>query len=165
MLQVYQVQKCHSLYNHSSENEMIGSLYVFFYILYNTIATDTMLNPTICLFVLWAVYKPPCWISMTDSKIVYSSPTQFLGSRIILQILYCCSVHFLAEKKWYELKGMFVQTQETSLTLTSFTYIFTNFLFIRHAMSLVVIILKTRLGCFYVTAILSWGYGWGWAGA
>ena len=20
----------------------------------------------------------------------------------------------------------------------------------------------TRLGCFYVTAILSWGYGWGW---
>ena len=21
---------------------------------------------------------------------------------------------------------------------------------------------KTRLGCFYVTAILSWGYGWGW---
>ena len=23
----------------------------------------------------------------------------------------------------------------------------------------------TRLGCFYVTAILSWGYGWGWAEA
>ena len=21
---------------------------------------------------------------------------------------------------------------------------------------------NTRLGCFYVTAILSWGYGWGW---
>ena len=21
---------------------------------------------------------------------------------------------------------------------------------------------ETRLGCFYVTAILSWGYGWGW---
>ena len=21
---------------------------------------------------------------------------------------------------------------------------------------------KTRFGCFYVTAILSWGYGWGW---
>ena len=21
---------------------------------------------------------------------------------------------------------------------------------------------QTRLGCFYVTAILSWGYGWGW---
>ena len=23
----------------------------------------------------------------------------------------------------------------------------------------------TRLGCFYVTAILSWGYGWGWVEA
>ena len=23
-------------------------------------------------------------------------------------------------------------------------------------------IFSTRLGCFYVTAILSWGYGWGW---
>ena len=21
---------------------------------------------------------------------------------------------------------------------------------------------RTRLSCFYVTAILSWGYGWGW---
>ena len=26
-------------------------------------------------------------------------------------------------------------------------------------------IFETRLGCFYVTAILSWGYGWGWAEA
>ena len=24
---------------------------------------------------------------------------------------------------------------------------------------------STRLGCFYVTAILSWGYGWGWVEA
>ena len=24
---------------------------------------------------------------------------------------------------------------------------------------------RTRLGCFYVTAILSWGYGWGWVEA
>ena len=26
-------------------------------------------------------------------------------------------------------------------------------------------LLKTRLGCFYVTAILSWCYGWSWAKA
>ena len=24
---------------------------------------------------------------------------------------------------------------------------------------------QTRLGCFYVTALLSWGYGWGWVEA
>ena len=28
--------------------------------------------------------------------------------------------------------------------------------------SMAKIMTKTRLGCFYVTAILSWGYGWGW---